>query len=296
MIRLSVLLVATFVLASSAPALAQTTSSTDRRIESLETPRGLALGTGARASAISTAALAYNQAGMPLSKLYHLEGIVGFMPSQSLWTFGASVVDSSTNNLAAGLAFRGLVGTEDEGYSGLDGQLALAYPLAEFLSLGIGARYVWLTENAQLMEGEDDTVVQGFTLDASVVVQPVEGLRLAAYGTNLIELESSLAPTQVGGSAAFTYDSVFTIGADVLVDLTTFEEAQVLAGGGVELLAAGKVPIRLGYTFDSGRQIHSVSGGLGYVEASWGLELGLRQDVAGASDTAILASFRYFVQ
>jgi hypothetical protein len=295
MIRLSVLLVALLVFASSAPALAQTTS-TDRRSESLETPRGLALGTGVRASAVSTAALAYNQAGMPLSKLYHLEGLVGFAPSTGLWTLGASVVDSNTNNLAAGLAFRGLIGSEDDGYSGLDGQLALAYPLAEFLSLGLGARYVWLTTNAQLPEGMDDTLVQGFTLDASVVVQPVDGLRIAAYGSNLIDLESSLAPLQVGGSAAFTYESVFTIGADVLVDLTTFEQAQILAGGGVELLAAGKVPIRLGYVFDSGRQIHSVSGGLGYLDTSWGAELSLRQDVAGASDTAILASFRYFVQ
>jgi hypothetical protein len=291
MIRHLHLLVSLFMLSSAALATAQ-----DRRAETLETPRGLALGTGARASSVSTAALAYNQAAMPLSKLYHLEGIVGYAPSNGLWTLGASVVDSNTNSLAAGLSFRGLIGTEDEGYSGLDGQLALAYPLAEFLSIGVGARYIWLTENAQVPEGADETPVQGFTVGASLVLQPFEGLRIAAFGSNLVDLESSLTPVQVGGSAAFTYDGVFTVGGDVLVDLSTFEDPEFLAGGGVEFLAAGKVPIRGGYVFDSGRQIHSVSGGLGYVEAAWGVELSLRQDVSGASDTAVLASFRYFVQ
>jgi len=112
----------------------------------------------------------------------------------------------------------------------------------------------------------------------------------------LIDLDSPYAPTQLGGGASVTLAEVVTVGADALVDLTTYESAALLVGGGVEYLSAGRIPLRLGYSFDSGRRVHSVTGGLGYLDQKVGIELSLRQAVHGDDGTLLMASFRYFVQ
>ncbi len=264
--------------------------------EDLESTRGLAMGTGARASAASTSAIAYNPAGLPIGRLYHLEGLAAYEPSAGRWELGASVIDSMTNKLAAGLSFRGLLGDGESGYSGLDGRVGLGFPVSDAFSLGLSGRYLSLTRDGQVPEGEDETLAQGFTLDASILIQPVTGLRIAAYGYNLIDLESPLAPLTIGGGAAYTAGELFTIGADVLVDLSTYDHAEWTAGGGLEYLAGGQVPLRGGYAYDHGRRVHTVTGGVGYVDQKVGVDISLSQDVRGASETRLLAAIRYFVQ
>ena len=263
--------------------------------EELDSTRGLAMGTGARASSVSTSALAYNPAGMPTGRLYHLEGFAGYVPDAGRWEVGGSIVDSMTNKLAAGLSFRGLLGNGEEGYSGMDGRVGIGLPLSDAFSVGLAGRYLSLTRDGQIPEGESDELADGVTLDASVLVTPTTGLRLVAFGYNLIDLHSPYAPLTVGGGAAFSGET-FTLGADVLVDLTTYDVAEWTLGGGAEYLAGGQVPIRLGYTYDHGRHVHTVTGGVGYVDQKVGVDLSLAQDVRGDSDTRLLATLRYFVQ
>ena len=64
------------------------------RAMAAETPRGLALGTGLRAAAITTSALAYSPAAVSLGKLYHIEGNVDYMVDAKTAALGAAVVDS----------------------------------------------------------------------------------------------------------------------------------------------------------------------------------------------------------
>ena len=282
--------VALWILAA-VPALAQD----EPRREDLSSSRGLAMGTGSRASSVSTSALAYNPAGLPIGRLYHLEGFAGYVPDAERWEVGGSIVDSMTNKLAAGLSFRGLLGNGEEGYSGMDGRVAVGLPFSEAFSLGIAGRYLSLTRDGQIPEGESDELAQGITLDASILVQPTQGLRLVAFGYNLIDLESPYAPLTLGGGAAFSAE-MFTLGADVLVDLSTYESAEWTLGGGAEYLAGGQVPVRAGYAYDHGRRVHTVTGGLGYVDQKVGVDLSLAQDVRGAGETRLLATIRYFVQ
>jgi hypothetical protein len=56
------------------------------------------------------------------------------------------------------------------------------------------------------------------------------------------------------------------------------------------------VPIRAGYRYDSGRTTHAITGGLGYVDQTFGVELGIRQDVGNTDNTELMLSLRYFVQ
>lgn len=261
----------------------------------LETPRGMAMGTGARASAISSSATAYNPASLPLGRLYHVEGLFGYEAAFGRWSVGGAVTDSVTNKLAAGASFRGILGGDDAGYTGFDGRLGLGMPLSDAVAIGLSGRYL------SVGPGEQDATAplpeaEGFTLDAAVRVSPVAGLHIAALGLNLIDMGSALAPIFVGGSAAYSVGEMFSFGGDVLVDMTTYERATILAGGGAEYLAGGTVPLRLGYRFDEGRQVHSVSGSVGYVDQQVGIDVALRQDVAGDDATQVLLGFRYHVQ
>lgn len=266
-------------------------------IENFETPRGLAMGTGARASAASTSSHAYNSAAMPLNRQYHIEALVGYSPSAQQWWLGSAIVDSVTNKLAMGLSFRGLLGSEDDSYSGIDGRASIALPLADFLALGVGARYISIHSDQQGPEGEDGpTLAQGFTLDASVLIEPTTGFRIAAFGQNLLDVDSAMAPTLLGGGASYQIGDVLTLGADVLVDMTTFDSAMIIAGGGVEWLAGGTFPVRAGYQYDQGRDSHLVTGGLGYVDQKFGVDLSIAQGVSGSDETRLLLGVRYFVR
>jgi hypothetical protein len=94
-----------------------------------DTARGIALGTGVRASAASTSALAYNPAALVLGRLYHIEGVVDYSSAWSGAALGAAVVDSATSRVGAGIAFRGFL-SGDVGVSGIDGRAGLAFPFS----------------------------------------------------------------------------------------------------------------------------------------------------------------------
>jgi opacity protein-like surface antigen len=65
-------------------------------------------------------------------------------------------------------------------------------------------------------------------------------------------------------------------------------------GGGGEYNLANKVPLRLGYLYDSNTNAHHISGGLGYLdlERGFGLDLSLRQQVSAGTQTVALLGFR----
>jgi hypothetical protein len=264
----------------------------------LDTTRGLALGTGIRASAMSTSALAYDPAAMALARVYHIESSTTFVPTYGRWIFGGAIVDSNTSRLAAGLSFRGILGDGNNGWSGLDGRLGLGFPIIDELAIGISGRYLSLSREGQAPAGvdPDEPLAQGFTMDGSIVVAPMEGLRIAALANNFIDLGSDIVPVTFGGSASLTLFKQLTLGGDVLVDISTYESPSILAGGGVEFLAANIVPLRVGYRYDDGRGSHFVTGGVGYVDAKFGIDLSLRQEVDGDQSTELQLALRYFVQ
>lgn len=270
--------------------------------ESLETSRGLALGTGMRAAAVSTSALAYNPANMVLGGLYHIEGFAGFEPRVGRWILGASVVDSMTSRLAMGFSFRGILSDGDQGYSGFDGKLALAFPLLDMVSVGLAGRYMSLAYEGPSVGSlkNGDTRAQHFTMDGAVRIAPMQGLNIAALAYNFIDSKSDLVPILLGGGLSYSTEGGLSVGGDVLVDASTYDEAKIIAGGGVELLAAGQIPLRVGYRFDQGREQHAVSGGVGFVTQQLGVEFALQQVVKPTpgtkANTEMMVSFRYFVQ
>jgi len=182
----------------------------------------------------------------------------------------------------------------DDGAAGDGGALAAEAALLQRAQTALAAGD---PEGALRSLGEH---ARGFTLDASATVTPIEWLHISLMGYNLIDLDSALTPVQVGGSVGVLLpDFGLGIGTDLLVDLSTFSSAQVIAGFGVEYTAAELVPIRLGYRRDRGRETHTLSLGVGYIADKFGVDFSMRHDVRalpGNRLTELLVTFRYNVQ
>jgi hypothetical protein len=262
----------------------------------LESARGLALGTGARASSLSTSALAYNPAALVVGRVYHVEGLVDYMADMRTVALGGTIVDSSTSRMSAGVSFRGFLGGQG-GFGGIDGRVGLAFPLSEAISLGLSGRYINADRKGDAFATLPQRLrsVEGFTLDASLRIVPVPILMLYGGGYNLISLDSVYAPRTLGGGASVALGSIAVLGADVLVDMSSYDHATVTVGGGAELFLAQVIPIRAGYIYDAWREQHTLSLGLGYTDRAVGLDLSLRQDLGGVGDTRLLGAFRFFV-
>ncbi len=268
------------------------------RENTYETARGLGMGAGARASAVGTSAIAYNAANLPMARMYHAETFAGYFPTASTWNFGGSVVDSVSNKIAAGLSFHGVYGGGDRNYSGYDGRLALGMPLSRAIAVGVTGRYIRLNSRSENENGDRiGPSLKAFTIDASIRLTPTEGLHIALLGYNLIRTDSPIAPMQLGGSVSYAIGGVFTLAGDVLVDLTTFDSAEMIFGVGAEYLIAGQVPVRAGYRRDNGREINQITAAIGYVDQKIGIDAAIRQDIGNENrETQLVFSFRYHVQ
>jgi hypothetical protein len=275
----------------------------------IESARGMALGTGARATAASTQAQADNPANLVLGGLYHIESFVGYDPTFKRIGWGGSVVDSMTSRLAAGASARVLFGDNPAGDNkGYEAKIGLGVPLLDILSIGIAGRYANMrvsdqraTPDRPPREGEPADRSfrhKHFTMDAAITLRPVPGLSIAALAYNLIDTKSKLAPTLVGGSVGFN-SAGFTVGGDVLVDLNRrnmFDGPSLTVGGGLEYLASGVLPLRIGYAYDTGRTQSYLTGGLGYVDPHFAIQVSLRQTLNGGSETSLFFGAAVFVQ
>lgn len=295
-------LLAVLVLAvSAAPSLAASQESTTLPpADDYETTRAMAMGLGARASAASTSALGTNPANLALGRLYHVETVVGYVPQHTNFTFGAGIVDGFSSPVALGVQYRYVLGNGQYGHSGMDGRVGLAYAFSEAFSIGVSGRYHSFQREGQQEGDTRGPYAEGVNVDASLRLTPVPGLHIAAIGQNLIDYGTPYVARLVGGSISYTIENVLTLAVDGFADLSTFREVngdmrpELLLGGAAEVFT-GEVPIRAGYFYDSGRGIHYVSAGVGYVRPEFGIDLAWRQQVVGEDDTWVTLSFRYFV-
>jgi len=264
-----------------------------------ETARGLGLGTGVRASAISTSALAYSPGALSLGNLYHIEGNVDYMSELKTVALGAAVVDSSTSKLGAGVGLRGFLAGEG-GLNGLDGRIGIALSLSDAFSIGLGGRYIDLTSD--VADGDDTIEVKlarGFTMDASLRVIPTPGVQLDIGALNFIDRSSPYVPTTLTGSLAIAVGDAMSAGADVLADMTSFEKPGITLGLGGEYLGGNTIPVRAGYSVDLARKIHAIGLGIGYTDQQLGLDIGLHQELErpgpAEPETRIMGAVRYYV-
>jgi hypothetical protein len=280
----------------------------------VETTRALALAGAMRAAGNGTTSPFMNPANMALSRVYHIEALATVVPEFGRQVYGGVIVDSITNRLAGGIAVTG--GFLDLGdaatsldRSWLDVRLALAYPIADVFNVGIGGRYLKVTQDGLgplgdgkasggLKDPEGDgrlSILNLPTFDAGVSVKIADLLVIGASGQNLTFPDNGLMPTTVGGGVAVATDD-FTIEADGNADFNSYGEptARVMAGG--EYLLLDHVPLRLGYRYDQGADSHALSGGVGYIAREFMIEASVRRTIVGPEATTMVFQVGYFLE
>ena len=267
-------------------------------------PRSVAMGGARTALGTSTNALWGNPANLPLTRVYHFEGLANWGPEARRQSYGGAIVDSSTNRLAGGFGGTWSVSDPDSvRRQWTDLRLTLAYPLLEKLSVGVTGRYLRVNQSVSsgplgesLVSGgtRGQAIFNTLTVDLGVTLAPIEGLRIAAVGKNLSNPGAAVAPTLFLGGVGYQ-TGILSVEVEGLADFTTHGRAAGRFMVGTEVFLAEHVPLRAGYRYDEALKVSTVSGGAGYVDRRWSLELGIRRDV-GATFPATLAtlSLRYF--
>lgn len=271
-----------------------------------ELPRTAALGGGLRALGNSTAALFQNPANMAVTRVYHVSAFGQVWPQARRQSYGAAAVDSivSSSGIAGGLG--GTWNIQDPDGSDrqfTDLRVGLAVPFAETLFVGLSGRMLSLSQNgdgplgrSRVSGGLDgERIVQAFTFDAGATLKPIPELSLAVVGHNLTDSAEAFLPLMLGGAVGVgTRD--FGIEANVVLDSTTWDRTTTRWMGGAELLIADNVGVRAGYRYDTGPQLHAVSGGLAYIDQRFSVDAAVRQTIGDYSATAVIFGFTLHVE
>lgn len=289
--------------AQEAPSGASDAPTTDRdraRPDDFETSRTLGGGLGMRAGATGTTAAIYNPANLGLVQLYHIDATAAYIleGGSGAWSFGSIAADSSSGGRISGaISSRGLIGNGGRDYSGWDGRIAMGFTLSEAIAIGLSARYLRIKSDKRTSDGQPRAEgARGFTADATLRITPFEGLHIAGYAYNVVPTDSALAPMTFGGGVAYSYETHFTIGLDVLVDISTFEDPEAMIGLGAEYNAGGRVPLRIGYVRDQGRERNAITSSIGYQHNKVVVELSLRQELGRRNESYMQFTLRYMVR
>lgn len=275
-----------------------------------ETARSAAVGGALRAFSNSLEALQLNPANLPATRVYHVGGLAQFWTGANRQSYGVSIVDSvvSRSRLAGGVSANWLFQDPDGvNRRALDLRFGLGFPVSDKFLVGASGRYLDLSEEG-FPRGRDvlppslassglpsDPIVKDITLDAGMTIRPTAELALSLVGNNLTDPGHGLLPLTFGGGVGYGSE-LFTLEADLVADFTTYEETKLRGMAGLEVLAGGMYPIRLGYRYDDGQERHSLSGGLGYASKEFSFDASVRRIFGDDGATALFFGLEYHVE
>jgi hypothetical protein len=276
----------------------------------LEPARTAAMGGALRAFSNSLEALQNNPANLAATRVYHLGGMAQFWSNANRQSYGISIVDSvvSRSRLAGGVSANWLFQDPDGvDRRALDVRFGLSFPVSDKLLIGASGHYIDASQDGY-PRGRDvlppsaassglgqESVVEDITFDAGISIRPTPELAFSAVGYNLTDPGHGLLPLMFGGGVGYGTNLV-TVEADLVADFTTYEETKVRGMAGIEFLAAGQYPLRLGYRYDEGQESHALSGGLGYASKEFSFDFSLRRVLGDDSATAFFFGIKYHVE
>jgi opacity protein-like surface antigen len=276
----------------------------------LELARTAAMGGALRAFSNSLEALQNNPANLAATRVYHVGGGAQFWTNANRQTYGVSIVDSvvSRSRLAGGVSANWLFQDPDGvDRNDLDVRFGLALPVSDKLLIGASLRYLDLSEEGYprgravlppsvASNGLDgDSIVKDITFDAGISIRPASGVALSLVGQNLTDPGHGFLPLLFGGGVGYG-TNLFTVEADLVADFTTYQQTSLRGMGGIEFLAAGQYPIRVGYRYDDGQGNHALSGGVGYAAREFAFDLSIRRVLGDEGLTAFFVGLKYHVE
>ena len=266
----------------------------------LQGVRSNAMGGAHRGVGTSNDAIIVNPSGMAVLPRYGVELQYGYAPSENVQRFHASVVDSKSGRLAAGLAY-----THDRGtYKGVDIglhriYLAAAYPILPNLGLGVTARNT--RGDVVSMQGQQRDISE-YSADLGLTYVTSFGATLgAAYQGVLRGSNTILSPPVLGFGASYSA-GMFTLASDLLFDLRDQDIAKPSYLAGAELFVARSCALRAGY---SRRPIRGatawltdedmLSGGIAFSDGQGSLDVSYRQSIDRLTHWELIAGFKLFM-
>jgi hypothetical protein len=276
----------------------------------LETARTAAMGGALRAFSNSLEALQDNPANLAATRVYHMGGMAQFWTGANRQSYGASIVDSvvSKSHLAGGVSANWLFQDPDGvNRKGMDLRFGLGFPVSDRVLVGASGRYLDLKEDG-FPRGLDllppsvassglrrESMVKDISVDAGITIRAAENFAISLVGNNLTEPGHSLLPLILGGGIGYG-TPLFTVEADLVGDLTTYDKTKLRGMGGFEHLAGGQYPLRLGYRYDEGQKSNALSGGAGYVSKEFSFDFSVRRILGDNGATAFFFGLRYHVE
>ena len=271
--------------------------------DEIETPRSAGTAGAVRTFSNSITALFMNPANLAAARVYHFGGFAQIWPEASRQSYGVGAVDSivSSARIAGGVGatwnFQDLDGVNRKW---TDLRFGLAYPISDEFFLGLGGRYMWLSEDGvgplgtSLASGglKDKKIVRGIAFDAGATLKPSKNLSISVVGTNLNNPDHGFQPTTVAGGAGVMFGD-FTAEADIAADFTSWDRTTLRPAVGLEGLFIDHVSARLGYRYDDGPRNHTLAIGAGYMDKSFDFDVGVHRTVSGEGVTAIVLGFSY---
>lgn len=278
----------------------------------LDTPRTLSMGGAARAFGMSTSSISINPANAVASRVYHFEALFDIDTRAHRLQYGAAVLDAVTSRLAMGvIAAKTDLGNDSDPFkrSAIDVRAAAAYPVSDKLLFGVTGHYIRVTQDGVGVLGQsavsrsasDDPNFRNITFDAGLALALTDMIRLGLVGYNLTNTGSVLAPLMFGGGLGVRVSDFTLEGNLVGVDKAVWGAWKTRIQVGAEYLAGAHYPLRAGWAYDAGMRRHSISFGAGYVDQTFAIDVGARQEVSVPEDPwgralVISIGLRYFYE
>lgn len=247
----------------------------------LTNARGIGMGGAYRGLGLGADATLGNPASLAALKTYQVE-LTGD------WDFGLkdgygglSIRDSQTSDVGAGLDYHFLSIHDAAGNrrSAHLGTLALGFPLAKAVLLGVAGKYLYLPG--------DGAKISAATVDAGLVVQPVEGLSVGFSGHNLVDTHHAELARFYSGQLGYTA-GLFSAEFDVSGDPGRDGGFKPLYNVGAEYVVSSSYPLEAGFAADTLTGARYVSGGVGAFGEGGGVDLAYRHQTNGDGRLLVL--------
>lgn len=280
--------------------------------EDLVGTRATAMAGALRASAAGTEGVLLNPAGMSIARQYVVGALYQFRAADSASQLNATVVDSVTSRIAAGLSYSYVHAAPQLTLARPDGGLALdqtrqthevamalSMPFGDWLLFGVSGKY--LNHQVDLSSPSEDELtaasISDFSMDIGGIIRLGDMLRVAVVGYNLIPVDDALYPQSLGVGGALSLSQSITAAFDSVIDFTSDPDKTTASfHGGLEAFLAQRYAVRAGVEHSTYLDATHVAGGFGFVTRALGLELSVRQQVDGGKSTLVSAALQYFVQ
>ncbi len=262
--------------------------------ELLTSTRGYALGNAMVASASGTSAMWHNPAGITSALMASADAAYILDNDIDGHGFETNVVDMKSNRyVGAGLGFMYQYSKPNSISQHLiDVRVSLGVPLADnLISLGVTGAYNYIK-----LDGKKH--LSQFTMDAGLVIRPLEWMALGLSAQNLIVGDyKTIMPRMISAGIMFgslelglnaMFEASFNLSADDIAQSGSY-------GFGLEYVLKKSVPIRLGYRYETDDH-HVLTAGLGYRhhEGVFGLDLSYQHHFEEFSNDVFSASLNFY--